>query len=193
VGVHHGTVVNQDDMRPTLHTDRLRLEPTTEADLPRLVELNSDPEVMRYILGRAATAEETRAEWDERLTLRTDEERGLGYWCGFLDGGFVGWWSASSVAENPAVAGLGYRLRREGWGVGLATEGARAMVRHAFSVPGIEAVHASTMAINTGSRQVLSKVGMRHTRTDMWEWDEPIPGWEQGDVVYELERGDYSQ
>ena len=87
-------------MRPTLHTDRVWLEPTTEADLPRLVALNADPEVMQFILGRAATDEETRAEWEERLTLRTDEERGLGYWCGFVDDGFVGWWSAASVAET---------------------------------------------------------------------------------------------
>jgi len=180
-------------MRPKLHTERLVLEPTTEADLPRLLVLNADPEVMRYILGRAATAEETRAEWEGRLTLRTDEGRGLGFWCGFLDDHFVGWWSAASVAENPAVAGLGYRLRREAWGAGLATEGAHAMVRHAFTVPGIDRVQASTMAINTGSRNVLTKVGMRHIRTDVWEWDEPIPGWEKGDVVYELTREDRSQ
>ena len=69
-------------MRPTLHTTRLRLEPRSDEHLPFLVELNSDPEVMRYLIGRAATPEETYAEWERRRGPQSDERRGLGYWGG---------------------------------------------------------------------------------------------------------------
>ncbi len=163
-------------------------QPTTEADLPLFEELNADPDVMRFVLGRAAGPEETRAEWAERLGPRTDEGRGLGYWTGYVDDAFVGWWSASSFTVDPHRAGLGYRLVRSAWGRGLATEGGVAMLAQAFSVPGVETVMASTMAVNTGSRRVLEKLGMRAVHTYVGAWDDPIPGWELGEVVYEVRR-----
>jgi hypothetical protein len=66
------------------------------------------------------------------------------------------------------------------------------MVSQALEAPGVETVIASTMAVNIQSRRVLEKVGMRLVNTYVGEWDEPIVGWEQGEVVYELakhERG----
>jgi len=173
---------------PPLTTDRLRLEPVGEHHLPLLVELNADPRVMRFVAGHAVPAEETAAEWDARLGARTDATRGLGYWAGFAHDRFAGWWGASAYAGDPAVAVLGYRLRRAAWGAGLATEGARAMVTRAFGAAGVERVAASTMAVNTGSRNVLAKVGLRHVRTWVQEWEDPIPGWEEGEVGYELTR-----
>ncbi|GAA5144647.1 hypothetical protein GCM10023340_12650 [Nocardioides marinquilinus] len=169
---------------PELTTGRLRLRPASEADLPSFEALNGDPEVMRFVLGRAATPEETRAEWRERLTVRTDAGRGLGYWVGEVDGAFVGWWSASSFADDDAVAGLGYRLVRSAWGRGLATEGAMVVRDHAFTVPGVGRVVASTMAVNTGSRRVLEKAGLRHVDTWVGTWDDPLPGAEEGEVEY---------
>jgi RimJ/RimL family protein N-acetyltransferase len=176
-----------DQMR-ILRAARLTLVPTTAADVALFMGLNSDPEVMRYLLGRASTEEETRAEWAERLGERTDASRGLGYWTGYVDHVFVGWWSASSFASDPSQAGLGYRLIRDAWGQGLATEGGAAMIDHAFTIPGIERVVASTMAVNAGSRRVLEKLGLTQVRTVVEQWDDPIPGWEQGEVHYELER-----
>jgi RimJ/RimL family protein N-acetyltransferase len=174
----------------TLRTARLVLEPVTEDHLPALVELNSDPEVMAFILGRAATPEETYAEWRRRLDHQSDTSRGLGYWAGFEDGEFVGWWSASAFEGHPELSGVGYRLRRDAWGRGLATEGARLMVDRAFADPQVEKVVASTMAVNTASRAVLAKVGFRHTDTWHEEWDDPIPGSEEGEVGYTISRGD---
>ncbi len=173
---------------PLLHSERLVLVPFADEHRALVVSLNSDPEVMRFIRGRAATSEETLAEWDERTSARTDVARGLGYWVGRVDDTFVGWWSASSFADDPARSGLGYRLRRGAWGHGLATEGARVLRDHAFATPGVERVVASTMAVNTASRAVLEKVGLRHTDTRVEPWDEPVVGWEHGEVTYELTR-----
>jgi RimJ/RimL family protein N-acetyltransferase len=175
-------------MRPTLHTDRLRLDPITDEHLPLLNGLNADPEVMRYLTGRAADPEETRAEWERRRREYTDEERGLGYWAGYEDDHFVGWWGCSHVAADAACASLGYRLRREAWGRGLATEGCRALVAHAFTIPGIERVVAGTMAVNLRSRRVMEKVGMRHVRTWHETFDNPLQGTEHGEVEYAIAR-----
>jgi RimJ/RimL family protein N-acetyltransferase len=176
---------------PTLRTERLLLVPASATHLALLVPLNADPGVMRFILGRAATPTETRAEWGQRLGPQSDQARGLGYWIGYTDGVFAGWWSASSFADDPTRAGIGYRLPRTAWGRGLATEGALAMVDHAFTVPGIDRVVASTMAVNTGSRRVLEKVGLSNVDTWVGHWDDPAPGWEQGEVGYALARPDW--
>jgi RimJ/RimL family protein N-acetyltransferase len=75
---------------------------------------------------------------------------------------------------------------------GLATEGALATVAQAFSVPQVRRVAASTMAVNAGSRRVLAKLGMRHTRSWVGEWDDPLPGSEEGEVLYELSRDEWA-
>jgi RimJ/RimL family protein N-acetyltransferase len=172
--------------QPTLTTARLRLRPATAADLPLMVDLNRDPAVMANILGRPATPAETEKEWAERLTLRTDPERGLGYWTGYEEDDFVGWWGASSFAADRSVSSIGYRLCRAAWGRGLATEGAVAMVAQAQSAPGVTRVVASTMAVNAVSRRVLEKAGLVHVETTVREWDDPIAGWERGEAGYEL-------
>jgi RimJ/RimL family protein N-acetyltransferase len=172
-------------------TSRLRLEPVTDEHLPLLVELNSDPEVMRFIRGRAATPVETADEWQRRRQLQSDPARGLGYWMGFTDDEFVGWWSASSFANDPTQAGLGYRLVRAAWGRGLATEGAVRMLDQAFTCPDIRRVVASTMAVNAASRAVLTKAGLRHVDSWVGDWEDPIDGWEQGEVGYEVTREEW--
>lgn len=134
-----------------------------EADLGLLIELNSDPVVMTHVRGRAATPDETTAEWRQRLYQRTSLARGLGYWLGFEDHTFVGWWSASFFAPRPETSGTGYRLCRAAWGRGLATEGARAMIGQAFADPGIDSVFASTRPENAGSRRLLEKLEMAQT------------------------------
>ena len=178
---------------PALHTERLRLDPVDDAHLPLLVELNADPEVMRFILGRAATPEETAAEWSQRCDHQSDPTRGLGYWAGFVDDVFVGWWSASSFETDPTRSGTGYRLVRSAWGRGLATEGARAMVVQAFAAHTVERVVASTMAVNAGSRRVLEKAGLLHVETTYDVWRDPLPGADPGEAIYELTRAAWRQ
>ncbi|MFD4324936.1 GNAT family N-acetyltransferase [Nocardioides sp. NPDC058538] len=175
---------------PVLSTERIRLEPVSDRHLSDLVALNSDAEVMAFQLGRPATPEETAAEWKTRLVMQSDPVRGLGYWAGNVGGKFVGWWSASTFAGLPAQSGVGYRLCRDAWGSGLATEGARAMVGQAFSVPGVERVVASTRAANTRSRRVLEKVGLQHVAAQHKQQEDLLSG-DREDVVYVLELGSW--
>ena len=177
--------------RPTLTTERLVLEPLGEQHLDDLVGLDADPAVMRLLTGRAATRAEVVGTWLPRRTRPDADERGIGCWTGRHEGVFAGWWSLAVDDDDPTAAELGYRLRRTAWGRGLATEGAAALLSHAFGTVGLQRVWAETMAVNTASRRVLEKVGLRHVSTYVGQWDDPIPGWEAGEVVYEVTRDDH--
>lgn len=182
-------------MRPTLHTERIRLEPLTLEHTELLVELDSDAEVLRFVFGRALTRDEVVGTWLAQRTRVDADARGIGYWVGFdvTSEAFLGWWSLNVDDDDPDAAELGYRLRRDAWGRGYATEGARALLSHGFDTVGLERVWAETMAVNAGSRAVLEKVGLRHVRTRIEQWDDPLPGADLGEVDYELDRATYQE
>ncbi|MCW2758211.1 MAG: hypothetical protein JWO46_1957 [Nocardioidaceae bacterium] len=156
----------------------------TPEHLPLLVELDSDAEVLRYILGRARTPEEVHAFWGPKCADLSADALGLGWWVGFAGSEFVGWWDLSPSSVDRAEAG--WRLGRRWWRQGLASEGAAALVRHGFEDARLSVIWAETMAVNAGSRGVMARLGMRHVRTDVRAWDDPLPGGELGEVVYEI-------
>ncbi|HTK15148.1 MAG TPA: GNAT family N-acetyltransferase [Acidimicrobiia bacterium] len=170
-------------MPTLLATERMTLRPITMEDVDVLVALDSDPEVMRFISGGKPS---TRAE-TERIV-----QRSLGHrWLGFEreSGKFVGWFGIRPSTATSRE--LGYRLRREAWGQGLATEGARAVIAVAFAQPGVDRVRAETMAVNTASRAVMERCGLRFVRAFRLESDEPITGTELGEVEYEITKSEW--
>lgn len=161
--------------------------------LPLLVDLDADPEVLRYILGRARSPVEVGDFWGPICADTEADAVGLGWWIGRSrsDGDFLGWWDLSPdrpVAKSPVRAEAGWRLARRHWRQGYATEGAAAVLEHGFTTVGVDTIWAETMAVNQASRHVMTKLGMRHVRTDHNRWNNPIPGAEHGEVVYELTR-----
>ncbi|MFD1073331.1 GNAT family N-acetyltransferase [Longispora fulva] len=102
-------------------------------------------------------------------------------------GGFLGWFALAPTASVDEFE-LGYRLRARAWGLGYATEGARALLRVAFDDLGARRVYARTMAVHLASRRVMEKAGLRYARTLHLLFDDPIPGTEHGEVEYELSR-----
>src|SRR5215207_1073817 len=114
----------------------------------------------------------------------------LGVWAvSARAGGFLGWVSLRvTPGDGPE---LGYRFHRAAWGRGYATEAARALVDRAFAETAVERVWATTMAVNTRSRLVLERVGLRHVRTYHEHFDDPIPGTEQGEVEYAVTRPEW--
>jgi RimJ/RimL family protein N-acetyltransferase len=175
-----------------LHTDRILLVPLSDEHLEHEIELDADPEVMRFLDGRARTREEVEISHRRRLALARSAA-GLGFWTGFVDGRFVGWWllEPPQRADQGPIEGqaeLGYRLLRRYWRQGLASEGARELIRHGFEDLGLTRVFAETMAVNTASRATMSSVGMHYIRTFHLNWDEPLPGSELGEVEYAITR-----
>jgi RimJ/RimL family protein N-acetyltransferase len=116
---------------------------------------------------------------------------GWGFWAADerTRSAFVGWFHLRPGPVDPRdEPELGYRLVRQVWGQGLATEGARALIDVAFRELGARRVYATTMSINAGSRRVMEKVGMRFVRHFHADWPESIPGDEHGDVEFAITR-----
>jgi RimJ/RimL family protein N-acetyltransferase len=177
-----------------LQTDRLRLRRFTSADVDNLVALDGDPEVMRYLTNGKPTRRELVESEVLPSILRCYERSAAGRWAAedLTSGTFIGWLSLEPSDDGSTrELDLGYRLRRSTWGYGYATEGARALIHKAFTTLGTQRVFTQTMAINTRSRQVMEKAGLRHTRTFHLRWDDPIPGTDHGEVEYELLREDW--
>jgi RimJ/RimL family protein N-acetyltransferase len=155
-------------MQVFLETGRLLLRRFTGADVDNLCDLNSDPDVMRYINGGVPTPRD-EIEHDYLPALLRYYERGdrYGFWAAIekSSGEFLGWFHfRPKEGAGPNEPELGYRLRKTAWGKGYATEGSRALIHKGFTELGVERVVASAYADNTGSRGVMEKVGMTLVR-----------------------------
>ena len=166
-----------------LKTLRLILSPCTPVDRVNFIQLELDPEVMRFLNNGAVNHDRIDSTTAPFLMPRGTEPN---VWTARrnADDEFVGWFCL--LPKGRALAEIGYRLRREAWGQGLATEGALALIGWGFEVAGYDKIVANTMAVNQGSRRVMEKIGMKHTRTDFLDFPDPIPGTEHGEVTYEL-------
>jgi len=180
--------------QPTLYTDRLRLVPLADDHLEFEVELDSDPDVMRYVAGHGMSRDEVEHAHRRRLAA-AHEVPGLGFWVGFADTFFVGWWilQPPNGPDQPKVVGeadLGYRLLRRHWRRGYASEGARELIRYGFDEVGLNRIFAQTMAVNVASRATMNAVGLTFARAFISgePYDDPIPEADQGEVEYEISR-----
>ncbi|MEV8566715.1 GNAT family N-acetyltransferase [Streptomyces sp. NPDC051322] len=182
-----------------LETERLTLRRFTADDADLLIELDSDPAVMRYLTGGEPTPPEIVRErhlpnilagyerWRGELGLFAAHEK---------DGGaFIGWFILRPEREAPLdEAELGYRLRQAAWSRGYATEGSRALLGKAFAELGMRMVWAETMVVNHGSRNVMEKLGMTLADTIPTPPDmKKIEGSEHGGVRYEITREQWEQ
>jgi RimJ/RimL family protein N-acetyltransferase len=175
-----------------LQTQRITLVPLVDEHLEWEFELDSDPEVMRYLSGRASTREEVDASHARRMAAAQKVD-GLGFWVGVVDDEFVGWWTLQPAhgpdqPDDPGVADLGYRLLRRHWGRGLASEGARELVRYGFDDVGLDRIIAQTLTANAGSRSVMERTGLTYVRTFPTTMTAPLESVEEGEVEYELTR-----
>jgi RimJ/RimL family protein N-acetyltransferase len=178
--------------QPIIRTERITLLPLSYKHLAWEVELDSDPEVMRYLSGRASTREEAEASHARRLAAAHKVD-GLGFWVGLVGDEFVGWWTLQPAhgpdqPDDPGVADLGYRLLRRHWRKGLATEGARELLRYGFDDVRLDRIIAQTLTVNAASRAVIERVGLTYVRTFPSSATERIEGIEEGEVEYEMTR-----
>lgn len=162
-------MVYDSGVRVFLETRRLVLRRFVAADIEHLVELDSDPEVMRYLSGGAPTPREAiESSILPRFLASYEKHAGLGFWAAINSDShdFVGWFGLHP--NDSAAAGdleLGYRLRREFWGRGYATEGARALLEVGFLTFGATRIFAATYQDNLASRRVMEKLGMSFVRS----------------------------
>ena len=170
------------------HTAHLTLTPSIPTDAVELMSLESDPEVMRYLNGGHAV-DHSKPQRDTGFSMPRGTEDYFWTARRIETHTFVGWFYFGPDSER--VAELGYRLRRDAWGQGLAAEGGKALIDWGFATGLYDSVFASTMAANIGSRRVMEKIGMTYARTAFDKWPDPIPGSEHGEVRYEVRKGEW--
>jgi RimJ/RimL family protein N-acetyltransferase len=85
--------------------------------------------------------------------------------------GFIGLSIPGFAAPFTPCVEIGWRLAPEYWGLGYATEGARAVLDFAFRELGLDEIVSFTVPGNLRSRRVMEKIGMVHDPAD--DFDHP--------------------
>lgn len=170
----HEVLASRAAMFGTIVSARLSLRDVTLDDAPAFVELDRDPEVMRFLGGVPAdwSVADVRALLAERIGWYQNCP-GMGLGACFLQasGEFIGWFmlrprkyrpydANGALLEPTEDAELGYRLARRCWGHGYATEMSRALVRHGFEQLALRQIVAFVDPEHLASVRVLQKAGL---------------------------------
>jgi len=152
-----------------LTTQRLRLVPMCDEHFDGLFAMNSDPQVMRYITGKPDTEADTQAMID-RVKARWIEF-GFSWWSFFEieTGELIGAGCIQHLGRDPAnPLETGWRLRQDRWNRGYAFEAAQAMASFAFDRLNSPTLCAVCAPENTGSSNVMKKLGMQYQGLEHW-------------------------
>ncbi len=141
-------------------TPRLLLRRFTEADAPLILELNSDPEVVKYVHEPTLKTTEQAGQILKDIIL-PQYENNLGRWAIHIkdNAEFIGWCGLKYRPERDEID-LGYRLMQKAWGKGYATEAARQTLEYGLTVLKLPVISACAHVENLASISVLEKIGM---------------------------------
>jgi ribosomal-protein-alanine N-acetyltransferase len=154
-----------------IRTHRLLLRGWRAEDREPFAAMNADPAVREYFRSVLSRDEsDSQADWIEAEL----SERRFGLWAVEIPGvtpfaGFTGLSVPAFKADFTPCVELGWRLAREHWGHGYATEAARAAVEFGFTQMGLDEIVAFTVPANTRSIRVMEKLGMKFSG----EFDHP--------------------
>jgi len=168
-------------MKILFRSERLFFREFTLDDVQLLYDLNSNPNVIKYVHKPMPTLENTSAAL-RNVILPQYELYGHGRWAIHLQSTneFIGWCGLKYIKELDE-RDLGYRFKEEHWNKGYATEAAKATIDFGFNILRLKKIIAKALPENTGSLKVIEKCGMKYTGTRT----------EDGLLlkVYELNRG----
>lgn len=171
-----------------IETERLILRRLEASDALGMFALDSNPAVHKFLGNNPIkTLEQAQAI----ITTIQDQydQYGIGRWA-VIDKAthdFIGWSGLKyEQSVRPfAYYDLGYRLRQEYWGQGIATESALAALCYGFEQLNLDTIHAGADVQHTASNHVLQKVGFNCIET--FEYDDAPHYW------YELTKTEWEQ
>jgi len=180
---------------PDLSTARLLLRRWRLEDRQPFAALNADPAVMEHFPATLSRAES--AALAGRIETHFDRH-GFGLWAVEIPGvapfaGYVGLSIPSFQAHFTPAVEVGWRLARDCWGKGYATEGARAALGFGFERLGLKEIVSFTVPANLRSRRVMERIGMTHTPSD--DFDHPLLAEDhplRRHVLYRIKRAERS-
>ena len=159
--------------REVIETERLILRHWRDEDRAPFAAMNADSVVMQY-LGPAVDRTSSDAGIDRMIALaeagepffRAAERRS--------DGAFIGFIGVKPIDFDTVFGGgheIAWRLGRQYWGVGYASEGGKAALWHSFVTYRLKTVFAFTAVNNLRSQAVMKRIGMR--RVEGGDFDHP--------------------
>ena len=156
-----------------IKTERLLLRQWKEDDFEIFADINADVDVMEFYPDIQSSEESLKmAQTFQHLIL----QKGWGFWAveTLCDNSFIGFVGlhepAYDLPVTPCVE-VGWRLSKESWGKGYATEAAKAALNFAFNELKLAHVYSFTSVINLRSISVMEKIGMENTGEN---FDHPI-------------------
>jgi RimJ/RimL family protein N-acetyltransferase len=164
-----------------IETARLHLRQFTPGDLGDMYPIFSDPEVVKYMKTGAPVS---KAETESALMsiIKHWKQHGFGRWAVVSKetGKLIGYGGLRNLYGTPELV---YLLARPYWGIGLATEVAKACLKWGFEERHFERIVAVTKPEHAASRRIMEKIGMIYER-DATYYDIHV-------VLYTISRSTY--
>lgn len=152
-------------MKVFITTERLILREILPTDVSGMYELDSDPEVHKF-LGNHPVKSKAESLGLINYIRQQYVDHGIGRWA-IIDrktNEFIGWAGLKFVTKetnhHKDYYDLGYRLIKKFWGQGIATETAFATLEYAFNILQVKEVFAMAARDNLSSNRILQKAGL---------------------------------
>lgn len=169
-------------MSLVLKTKRIYLKKFTSKDITNVYELDGDSDVMKYItLGKARTVKQVQEKVFPRILSSYSINNKYGIFAAYLidSDDFIGWFQFEKDKELKNAVEIGWRLKKEYWSNGYASEVAIELVNLCMSSKKIAVARA--MIDNIASIRVMEKSGLKFKK-EFWGDYEPHSG--TSDVLY---------
>jgi ribosomal-protein-alanine N-acetyltransferase len=166
-------------MKSYIETERLILREMIASDDEGMFELDSNPEVHRFLGNKPVKHIDESRLYIENLRQQY-ADNGIGRWAVILKetNEFIGWSGIKLIKEtinnHQNFYEIGYRFIQKHWGKGYATEAGLAFVDFAFNEMKVESLYAYADAGNKGSRNILEKLGMHYVNSFEYDGEEEV-------------------
>jgi RimJ/RimL family protein N-acetyltransferase len=168
-----------------LRTARLTLRPYVSGDLDALHDIQSRPEVTRYLMYGARDRDQVRAVLQERIQAHGPERGAVNLAAVLPDSGTLIGDVVLFLGDREHRQGeIGYVFHPDYGGRGYATEAARMLLRLGFEDYRLHRIVGRLDARNTASARVLERLGMR--REAHFVQNEVVKGEWTDELVYAM-------
>jgi ribosomal-protein-alanine N-acetyltransferase len=170
-----------------IETERLILRPVRRTDAKDFFELDSNPKVHQY-LGNNPLTSLVQSEQVIAHILKQYNDYGIGRLAVILKETeeFVGWAGLKyeqQIRKDFKYYDLGYRLKEQFWGMGIATEAAAAALSYGFSELNLKEICAAADIHNMASNKILNTIGMHLSGT--FTYNSSLCNWYTKKTPYE--------
>ncbi|MDN3674258.1 GNAT family N-acetyltransferase [Flavobacterium branchiarum] len=163
----------------SIETERLLLREFLSSDVEGMFQLDSNPNVHKYVGKKPVTHIDESHAYIE-FVQQQYKDIGIGRWAVVLKetNTFIGWsgikFITTTINNHQNFYEIGYRFIEEHWGKGYATEAGKAFINYAFNEMKVEAIYAYADAENSSSRNILEKLGLKYINAFMLDEEEEV-------------------